>query len=533
MSTPRERANSSTFHRAWPAAILAVALLAGTLHAQTWTPSLSAERYKALTMFERAQYDKALNLFRGAEKQRQPKVFESAATEFNKYRVQFPDSPVVPHVLFMEAYSQHYAKNRHTAIKLYQEVLDYFAHDVPDAAPALYFMGQAHFDNGDTAKGLAVMKAMADHEEYRKHWLAAGAVRTLADHKWKTGEYDVAVHYWKQVVADFASANRDEARSAKDSVTAWYINQQNCSAMDEWLVNPDARDNAKHRKAVVEYALEVLSRIDRHPLKLGEIATPERRVEDRKAFFEYFKSRVEWYKQTDDLWTYHIHYWDLARGTGDKAGVQKAVDEIVKIVKAIAGDEARDAKWNWVVDRMVANREFELAQVVIGYMKNRVLAAWKVYELHARQEKWAECDKQLQGIEKMGDEAYASRALAARAHLYHHYMGRYEEAIKLYRTIGKPPGTLWAIQDCQYRMKKVDEAMRTLQEIETMFPPDASRAAWQQAWYMHQAGEDKTAVAMARRIMKVYPKSQESSRAHQLLEKYGVDTGLRETDEEF
>ena len=40
------------------------------------------------------------------------------------------------------------------------------------------------------------------------------------------------------------------------------------------------------------------------------------------------------------------------------------------------------------------------------------------------------------------------------------------------------------------------------------------------------------AVAQARRILKVYPNSQASSNAHQLLERYGVDTGGGVTEEQ-
>jgi hypothetical protein len=70
-----------------------------------------------------------------------------------------------------------------------------------------------------------------------------------------------------------------------------------------------------------------------------------------------------------------------------------------------------------------------------------------------------------------------------------------------------------------------------LTEIENSFPDNAARAAWHKAAWLDAAGEQVQAVAAGKRVLKLYPKSPESSSAHQLLEKYGIATGGGLTEE--
>src|SRR5688572_33114968 len=139
--------------------VLVLMCAAPFARAANWQWQLSPERYKGMNAFERAQYDKAAALVTAGN-------FAAAASEFEKFKVQFPDSQNLPYVIFMRGYALHNAKNRHTAIKVYQEVLDYFADQVEDAAPALYHMGVAHLDNGDTLKGLQCMKTLVEDPRY-------------------------------------------------------------------------------------------------------------------------------------------------------------------------------------------------------------------------------------------------------------------------------------------------------------------------------------------------------------------------------
>ena len=54
---------------------------------------------------------------------------------------------------------------------------------------------------------------------------------------------------------------------------------------------------------------------------------------------------------------------------------------------------------------------------------------------------------------------------------------------------------------------------------------EAAQALWTKASYYKVWGNGKYAIGSARQLLKAYPKSQWASRAHQMLEAYGVKTG--------
>jgi len=122
-----------------------------------------------------------------------------------------------------------------------------------------------------------------------------------------------------------------------------------------------------------------------------------------------------------------------------------------------------------------------------------------------------------------------------RAWVYHHRVRRWADAITLYHAIDRPPGTLWNIQDCQGRLKKFDEQLRTLRVIKASFPPEGPRAMQQIVRvYQRQKGDKAKARAIAacRTIMKEYKTHSVASWAHQELEKYGLATGGGVLDED-
>ena len=124
------------------AVLLLVALARPVTAGSNWSWELPTDRYRRLNAFERAQYDKAASLLKNAS-------YKAAASEFDKFRIQFGDSAFIPYVLFMKGYSLHRDKKRHSAIAIYNEVLDYFPDQIEDASAALYYLGIAHIENGD------------------------------------------------------------------------------------------------------------------------------------------------------------------------------------------------------------------------------------------------------------------------------------------------------------------------------------------------------------------------------------------------
>jgi len=501
-------------------AALVASLGMASLRAADWTWELTNERYRQLNVFERAQYDKAARLLKEGNPQ-------AAASEFEKFKIQFPDSAALAYVLFMRGYCLQQAKTRNQAIKTYNEVLDYFADDVADAAPAKYFIGLAHLENGDTRQGLATMKEMLANEAYAKHPLAAGALSRLAENHWKNKETEQAVKLWKQAVADFAKTSHTEASQARDNLIVHYIKSKDYAGYDAWLLTAENRDDPKHR---VWMAQQVIDKAHHHifPSNSGHYTAFEReeRAAAMKACFEYYKAQKPWYDKAQQTWEYLTRAISfLSQHYGDKTERDKAVDEMVALIRQIKDKADAHGKYAWLVDRLREANDLPRARYVIGLIADPPYAGYKEAELLVHENKDAQAVAQLEQVEKMGNAYWTGQAQERRAWIYKDRLQNYEAAIKIYREINKPPGTLWAIQECFIRWGKLDDAINTLSEIENSFPDEASKAAWHKAHYYHQANQSKKAIAQARKILKVYKTSQEASKAHQMLEGYGVATG--------
>jgi tetratricopeptide (TPR) repeat protein len=102
---------------------------------------------------------------------------------------------------------------------------------------------------------------------------------------------------------------------------------------------------------------------------------------------------------------------------------------------------------------------------------------------------------------------------------------KYEDAIKAYRQADSPPGTLYSIADCLVALGKLAPAVAQLKEIENFFPDQASAAALKIAYLYRDAGIKEKYVRSLRGVLKKYPKSGESSQAHQRLEEMGLPIG--------
>ena len=72
---------------------------------------------------------------------------------------------------------------------------------------------------------------------------------------------------------------------------------------------------------------------------------------------------------------------------------------------------------------------------------------------------------------------------------------------------------------------RLNQAINQLQEVEQFFPPHASEAALKIADYYNSAAIKKKYVSSLFAIMTKYPKSSQSSVAHDRLEKMGYRTG--------
>ena len=514
----------------------------GAVRNAPWTWALPGERYKQLGVFERAQYDKAAAFFKNND-------YRAAGSEFEKFKVQFQDSALnstLAYVNFMCGYCLYLTKERHAAIKVFTEVLDYFKNETEDAAAALFFKGLAQLDNGDTRPGLQCMQQMAEDKKFRHHPLAAGALRRLAESFWKQKQTETALKYWKQVCADFAKANPEEAKEARNSVASVYLRNGDYAGYENWLVGEADRENVPHRRWVAlvagDAALEVFDQNNfpppPTPSRGGEGAgggptAKEAQQQGAHAYFTWFKTQKPWFEKSKDLWSYYdrcINF--LVQRLNDKKDRDETVNEVSAFLKA-AREGAKDEparqgvhhKLSWLVDRLCEMGDWTQAQLCAGSITDAPYSAYKNYEILGRRQKWKEGVALLEEIEKSANQQWVERAKEERARVYREFTGEYELAIKLYREIDKPPGTLWNIQDAYKRWGKLKEALTTLTEIENSFPDQAAASAWRKAQYLEEAGDKNAVVAQCRRFLKLYKAAPEAGAVQQLLKKYILQTG--------
>ncbi len=479
---------------------------------------LDKEEYAQLNTFERAQYKKAMDLAESRQ-------YRAAASEFEKFKVQFADSPILPYILFMKGYSLQMQKDRNSAIKVYNEVLDYFGGDIDPASRALFFLGVANFENGDIKEGMEAMVEMVEDEDYSQHPLAAGALDYLANNYWKNGEKDFAVKYWKQIVKDFSQSNSRVANDARDSVINYYVIKKDYTGLDSWGLSPESSNQSKRwlvNRVMHNVYHNFIHR--RGSYNFNQFQQAESTAV-KKAFLNYYTSKRSIYEEANDMWTYYYHLLNyLSRIYNDQDLLDKTVSEIIIFINKTDDKASADSRYVAVIGRLRDDRKYTQAELLISRINNQVMAEWQRQVILERQGKWNEAIKKLDDIAGM-DPKEAQKCSRRKGEIYLHYTRQYDLAINSFREADYPPGSLWQIAECQYRMADLKGAITTLSEIENSFPDDSANAAWKKVEYYKGANDIKNGIANARRIMKMYPNSSASSKAHQYLEGYGIATG--------
>ncbi len=100
-------------------------------------------------------------------------------------------------------------------------------------------------------------------------------------------------------------------------------------------------------------------------------------------------------------------------------------------------------------------------------------------------------------------------------------LGRHDEAIKAYRAANKQPDSTWAVTDCMVAMKQYGAAIKNVAGLESV-KATAPAACLKIADIYKIAGDKGKEVEQLQLVLRRYPKSGQSSTAHQRLESYGV-----------
>ena len=160
-----------------------------------------------MTVFQRSQYGKALSLLKKGQT-------TAAVNEFDKFLTQFKGSPATGFVLYQKGFASYWGLKRYQAIKQFNEVMDFFPLDLPAASPALFYLGQAHLENGDIAAAMKLFKEMVDDEDYKQDPLAARALYQLSTNAVKNKDIPKAVALWKRAASEYSSRTNWHRREA-------------------------------------------------------------------------------------------------------------------------------------------------------------------------------------------------------------------------------------------------------------------------------------------------------------------------------
>lgn len=528
---------------------------------------------------------KKLDQFEGFALQKADKAFETdkrqAAAEYEAFILDNPRSKVLPYALLRKARCIQLSNKRNAAIKEYQEVIDYFPDNAQFAGAALYYIGQCYWDDGNPDMALKFWARMADHAEFSKHFLAATALTRLADAMMEQGKADKAVEYFSMSAVNFRRSNADAARHAmRDKVIPYYIRTNpNEAKLRDFYVKVQTFDNDPQQFEAdsakdTRYWSQVRENIER----FGQFN--ETQADLAAKYYAYWAQQLQGkFPDWDDYQLDAAAYQFRADGDAGKFAArlddqftkfQKDgnFDRIIKFIKAYARHKNKVQEYYTKIDfarmsngqiRALVNvlyddvRDVSLGRSVFGQFKFAQMPDNEKVDLiryfyhrdetnlrracketaqplgqmellryvHWRknaEEGLALCE-QLKGVAEVAKEV-----LWMRAELLHHSQ-QFEKAIAAYREADNPPESQFRVAECLQRLGKVDPAIAQLNEIQNFFQKEAPEAALRIAWVYRDAGQKPKFEVALRNVLKKYPKSGQSSAAHQELEKMGAKIG--------
>lgn len=546
---------------------LATAVQAGAIEV-----SLSEGDFAKLDTFESVLLAKADKVF-GAKEYRQ------ATAAYDGFVLQYPKSVATPYALLRKGRSMQLDNKRFEAIKIYNEILDYFPNAITYAGAALYYIGECHWQNSDTKEAMKAWAEMAKDSDYSKHPLAAGAINQLADNLVRQEKWPEAAPYYLQVAVDFRRANPDAARAAITKVTQYYVRERpDAAGLRAAYDKTETFEWGPQAGSDVNFWSRTIESIDR----LGVFNEADRSNRDR--YYQYWAQAMEGKFPEWDDYQAAVARFRLAVD-GDEAKWMARLDKQFSQYQK-DGDYARVVRWigyyasrkpkleeyyaklsfeKMTGDQIVAligvlynqcpATSYPLARNAIEKLKpgavsddtrENIVRGWMWgrdedgLRLTALGMKDADRGKMLllryyrdarlgdKGLALVDDvarvAAYAKEALMAKG-LFLQWKNKWAEAIAAYRLSDSPPDSSFRIAECLMADGKRDQAIATLREIENFFKDSAPVAALRIAYAYRDTGESKTYIAALRAVLKKYPGSAQSNTAHLELEQLGVKTG--------
>lgn len=542
-----------------------------------------ADAYKKLDTFE------ALNL-EDADKLYNKQDYKGAFAAYRAYSFEFPKSKATPYVLLRMGRCLHQLDKRNAAIQSYQDVVDYFPDAVRYAAAALFAIGQCHGENGDEDKQTAVWAKMVKDDDYVAQPNSGTALTHLGKAMEKLGRHDEAAEYHWRTAVNFAQSNPEAAANARAAVihhfgvrrpsheklseffeaTAGFghhragkspaeeprywsdILNTAMRAGDEearakacayWSAKlgaqfPDNDDLRKmwcdamliHDKDPKAWQARMDKQFESKPKDIGRVIRWCNWLSDKKQRAAFFAKHGRPMIASMDI----PQRISLMNNLWHPLGLH---EDILSVLRTIKLQDATDEQINQVAGIAARLQTEEEVLRYFARMKDKVYATKCRFDYYSggaeRNRDFQEkALAQIPALKKVPQ--YATVQLTWREAELLQKLGRYEEAIKAYRTANKQPDSTWRITDCLQAMKNYPKAIETVRQLESVGGPTAAQACLRIADIHRAAGDKAREVDQLRLVLKRYPKSGgPQSEAHNRLETYGVALigGESEADE--
>ena len=489
-------------------------------------------------------FDKAVNdeLRGGLSEQDRISRYRAAAAEWRKLQVQSEtgdfDERILSYALFMQGCARERAKDSNEAVRLYSEVLELYPDITWVSVPARLRLACVQFSMGDVRKGEATLMELIDDPASKNTVARVVALRLMAERLWNAGRFDDTIAYNKEIL-ETAVAGEGRHIAARDRLVAIALAKGDYSSFDD-LAFFGVKDDDSSRLNAVRRMFDTVCYVwlrnwnwydfNARLTKLYPSEAVRKKSVDasKAAFLAWFEGKKPLYAALGRNGDYALDCLRAATLTGksDVISVRlKAVEDVIRANK----DESAASMTAWAVkDILCTVGQYDLARRIPDLVKSPLSSSMMRHQIELAAGKHAAaamCLEEYLGHKPSPDAAKSAKMTLAR--LYRDHLGKCDKAISLFQELNEPPGTLWELFATYEKAGRKKEAYTMLVELESMFPSEAPRAFYTHAQRLERDGDVKQAIAIYRRLLSQpeWKRTQESSWAHQALERHGIATG--------
>lgn len=531
---------------------------------------MSSDEWKQMDQFEAHALARADQFFGKKE-------FKQAEVEYDSFILEYPKSKAIPYALMRKGRTRQWVEKRYEAIKVYNEVLDYFPDNVNYAAASLFYIGECQQANGNPVEMVKAFTELAQDKDYRKHRLAAGAIKTLADYLMQQGKVEDALKYYEQVAVDFRASMPHVAHKAIEQLIYHHIRRapdekqlRGCYVrVSGFHVNPAKVPEADKLLEDQEFAKHIRNYVERFG------GFDPKAISERAQYFKYWGGvfenkfpawddfQVQIFGWLGDNWEQKVDAqfrrvgpdfdrisWWMRQCWGKR--YPKRVVEYYNIIEFAKLDNNRfftlmETLWDYCAQYDMAANLFDkfdftkmpesekerLCQFfrdrsheqcllrALALLKDRERADYLLLTFYVGRRDHARGIPQADKVAKVAQ--YADYALWEKS-TFLILAERYADAIAVCRLVNRGAETYYRISDCYVKLGKIDQAVQQLREVEKFFKNESSRACLMIAELYGAVGRKEQQVAVLREVGHKYKESGEASRAHQILEQLGYKT---------